>query len=144
MQLHELRPLSARKKKKRVGRGGKKGTYSGRGGKGQTARAGHRLAPSIRELLKRYPKLKGYRAPGRRRRPAMVTLADLEKNFQAKDVVTPETLEKKGVVKKRRRRLPQVKVVATGKLSKALTLQGVVVSAGARKAVEEQGGNATI
>ena len=56
MQIHELRPKHKNKSKKRVGRGGKKGTYSGRGGKGQTARAGSKVKPLIRELIKRYPK----------------------------------------------------------------------------------------
>lgn len=61
MQLHELKPKHKRKKRKRVGRGGKRGTYSGRGIKGQKARAGRRLKPVIRELIKRYPKLRGYK-----------------------------------------------------------------------------------
>jgi len=61
MQTHQLQPNHISESRKRVGRGGKKGTYSGKGGKGQTARAGRKLAPIIRELIKRYPKLKGYR-----------------------------------------------------------------------------------
>jgi large subunit ribosomal protein L15 len=61
MQLHQLKPIHKLKKRKRVGRGGKKGTYSGRGIKGQKARAGRRLKPAIRELIKRYPKLRGYK-----------------------------------------------------------------------------------
>ena len=61
MQIHELRPKHKTKNSKRVGRGGKKGTYSGRGGKGQTARSGRKMEPVIREIIKRYPKLKGYR-----------------------------------------------------------------------------------
>lgn len=61
MQLHEIRPLHKGKKRKRVGRGGKRGTYSGRGQKGQKSRAGRRLEPVIREIIKRYPKLRGYK-----------------------------------------------------------------------------------
>lgn len=59
MQIHQLKPIHKPKKKKRVGRGGKKGTYSGKGMKGQKSRAGKRFKPMIRELIKRYPKLKG-------------------------------------------------------------------------------------
>lgn len=65
MQLHELRPLHRGKKRKRVGRGGKRGTYSGRGQKGQKSRAGRRLKPVIREIIKRYPKLRGYKFKAR-------------------------------------------------------------------------------
>ena len=61
MQLQELKPIHKKKQRKRVGRGGKRGTYAGRGLKGQRARAGRRLKPAIRELIKRYPKLRGYR-----------------------------------------------------------------------------------
>lgn len=61
MQLHELKPIHKKKRSKRIGRGGKKGTYAGRGVKGQKSRAGRRLKPLVRELIKRYPKLRGYR-----------------------------------------------------------------------------------
>lgn len=61
MQIHELKPKHKIKKGRRVGRGGKKGTYSGKGMKGQKSRAGRKFQPIIRELIKRYPKLKGYR-----------------------------------------------------------------------------------
>lgn len=60
MQLHQLKPLHPNKRPKpRVGRGGKRGTYSGRGQKGQRARAGHRIRPASRDLLQRLPKLRG-------------------------------------------------------------------------------------
>lgn len=59
MQLHELQPKHKLKKQKRIGRGGKRGTYSGRGIKGQKSRAGRKLKPAIREFIKRYPKLRG-------------------------------------------------------------------------------------
>jgi large subunit ribosomal protein L15 len=61
MQLHEIKPTHKLKKRKRVGRGGKRGTYSGRGQKGQLSRAGRKLKPLIREIIKRYPKLRGYK-----------------------------------------------------------------------------------
>ncbi len=66
MQLHELRPKHKLKKKKRIGRGGKTGTYSGRGVKGQKSRAGAKFEPIIRGLIKRYPKLRGYRFKGKK------------------------------------------------------------------------------
>ncbi|HVY35840.1 MAG TPA: uL15 family ribosomal protein, partial [Candidatus Paceibacterota bacterium] len=47
------------KKKKTVGRGSKRGKTSGRGTKGQKARAGHRIRPHIRDIIKKLPKLRG-------------------------------------------------------------------------------------
>ena len=64
MQIHELKPKNKIKRGKRVGRGGKKGSCSGKGMKGQKSRAGRKFQPIIRELIKRYPKLKGYRTSG--------------------------------------------------------------------------------
>jgi len=59
MQLHEIQPDHKNKSKKRIGRGGKRGTYSGRGMKGQKSRAGHKIRPAIRDLMQRTPKLRG-------------------------------------------------------------------------------------
>jgi len=59
MQLHQISPAHSNKKGKRVGRGGKRGTYSGRGIKGQKARAGHRIRPAIRDFMMKIPKLRG-------------------------------------------------------------------------------------
>ena len=61
MQIHEIQPKHKKLDKKRVGRGGKKGTYSGKGNKGQKSRAGRKMVPIIREFIKKYTKLKGYK-----------------------------------------------------------------------------------
>jgi ribosomal protein L15 len=69
MQLHEVQPIHKNKSKKRIGRGGKRGTYSGRGMKGQKSRAGRKIRPSVRDLIQRTPKLRGTgdKAAGHRR-----------------------------------------------------------------------------
>ncbi len=59
MQLNELKPKNKFKKNKRVGRGGKRGNCSGRGREGQNSRPGSDRQPIIRNILKRYPKLRG-------------------------------------------------------------------------------------
>jgi len=59
MQLHQVQPIHKNKSKKRVGRGGKRGTYSGRGMKGQKSRAGRKIRPAVRDLIQRTPKLRG-------------------------------------------------------------------------------------
>lgn len=80
MQLHQLKPIHKFKKPKRVGRGGKRGIYSGRGIKGQKSRAGHKLKPIIRELIKRYPKLRGYRQKSKtKEQKSKIFIVNLEK-----------------------------------------------------------------
>ncbi|RMD60235.1 ribosomal protein L15 family protein, partial [Candidatus Parcubacteria bacterium] len=79
MQLHELQPATRRKKKKRVGRGGKRGTYSGRGMKGQKARAGRKIRPASRDLILRIPKRRGVKNKPLGEKPVVINLADLAK-----------------------------------------------------------------
>lgn len=59
MQLHEIHPTHKLKGKKRIGRGGKRGTYSGKGIKGQNSRAGAKVRPEMRDVIKKTPKLRG-------------------------------------------------------------------------------------
>ncbi|MDP3953367.1 MAG: hypothetical protein Q8P99_00890 [bacterium] len=66
MQLHELQPKHKNKTKKRIGRGGKRGTFSGKGVKGQKSRAGRKLRPGTRDLMQQTPKLRGARNYGPR------------------------------------------------------------------------------
>ncbi|OGI70626.1 hypothetical protein A3A09_03395 [Candidatus Nomurabacteria bacterium RIFCSPLOWO2_01_FULL_42_20] len=61
MQLHQLKRKNPNKKAKLVGRGGRRGKTSGRGTKGQRARAGRKLRPEIRDIIKKLPKKRGYR-----------------------------------------------------------------------------------
>lgn len=61
MQIHELKRAHKNKKDRLVGRGGKHAKTSGRGGKGQTARAGNKRRPELRDIIKKLPKNRGYR-----------------------------------------------------------------------------------
>ena len=61
MQIHNLKREHKNKKDRIVGRGGKHAKTSGRGGKGQTARAGNKRRPELRDIIKKLPKNRGYR-----------------------------------------------------------------------------------
>ncbi len=133
MQLHQLKPVHKLKKRKRVGRGGKRGTYSGRGMKGQNSRAGTRFAPVIRELIKKYPKLKGYRNQNKESKYAVVNLGDLDKIYKESEIVNPETLLKKGLIRRMKGRLPNVKILGMGKLTKKITIENCEFSEKAKE-----------
>ena len=60
MQIHNLKRTHKKKKDRLVGRGGKHAKTSGRGGKGQTARAGNKRRPELRDIIKKLPKNRGY------------------------------------------------------------------------------------
>lgn len=124
------------RKARRVGRGGKRGTYSGKGIKGQKSRAGAKIRPAMREILKKIPKLRGYRFKSFRLQPVTVTLIDLEKKFNNGDTVSPETLLARKMIKRQRGRMPnRVKILGKGKLTKKFIFKDIIFSKGVEKMV---------
>ncbi len=140
MQTHNVKRNTQQKKHVQLGRGGRHGKTSGRGGKGLTARAGFKRRPALREAIKKLPKLRGYRFASPNMENAPVSLAALNAHFAAGDTVTPAILAKKGLVKKVGGRMPIVKILGTGALLKKLTVTGCFASASAKEAIEKAGG----
>lgn len=144
MQIHELQPKYKSRKSKRVGRGGKRGTYSGRGIKGQKSRSGGRFQPIIRELIKRYPKLRGHRQKSKTKTHeseiAALNLEALENKFNSGEKVSPETLLEKRLVRKILGRAPKVKILGKGEITKNLTIEGCQISKSAKEKIEKAGG----
>jgi len=141
MQLHELKRKHKNRNKKRVGRGGAHGTYSGHGMKGQKSRAGRKMVPIIRELIKRYPKLKGYRTFIMDKDFAVVNLEGLEKNTKDGEIVNPENLIKKGIVSNIKGRTPKIKILGKGKITKKIVIENCKLSKTAKDAIEKAGGS---
>ena len=133
MQIHQIKPKHKLKKRKRIGRGGKKGTYSGKGMKGQKSRAGKRLAPVVRELIKKYPKLRGYRTQKREKDIAVINIGDLDKNFKDSEIVSPESLIKKRLIRKIKGKVPKVKILGRGELTKKITIEKCQLSKTAKE-----------
>ncbi|MCP6719014.1 MAG: uL15 family ribosomal protein [Patescibacteria group bacterium] len=140
MQLHQIKPTHKRKTNKRIGRGGKRGTYSGRGVKGQRSRAGRQMVPPIRQLIKKYPKLRGYKFKSRKKKPVIINIKILEEKFEKGDLVSPKTLLDKKLIRRIRGRLPKVKILALGSLTKKLTIEKIQVSKLAEDKIKKSGG----
>ncbi len=140
MQLHELKTIHKGRRSQRVGRGGKRGTFSGRGTKGQTSRAGAKMMPMIREMIKRYPKLRGYRHSGIPKNIVVVNVGALENKFKAGEIVTPEALHNLGIIRNINGKVPGVKILGAGEIKKALTIENCKVSKEARVKIEKAGG----
>ncbi|MFA5022900.1 MAG: 50S ribosomal protein L15 [Candidatus Paceibacterota bacterium] len=141
MQLHNLKKHSSHHRSKLIGRGGKRGTTSGRGTKGQKARAGNKRRPEMRDIIKKLPKLRGYRFKSIQAKPAIVNLATLDKVFKDGEVITPATLSAKKLIKQERGQIAAVKILATGELTKKLKFEGCLVSASAKAKIEQAGGS---
>ncbi len=142
MQWHQLKvSLGQEKNKKRVGRGGKRGTYSGRGVKGQKARAGRKMRPEWRDFLKSLPKKRGYKFTGKKKQPlAVLNLGDLAKYFPQGGHISPKVLLEKGLVEKKKNRLPEIKILGEGEVNTKFYLEGLKISQSARIKVEKAGG----
>ncbi|MCX6718653.1 MAG: 50S ribosomal protein L15 [Candidatus Staskawiczbacteria bacterium] len=141
MQIHELKPKHKNASKKRIGRGGKKGTTSGKGTKGQSSRAGRKMVPIIREFIKKYPKLRGYRAIRIENYFAIVNLEVLEKNSKDGETINPENLLLKGLISKMKGKTPKVKILGKGALTKKLVVENCKISKSAKEAIEKAGGS---
>ncbi len=140
MQLHELKPTHKNKDKKRIGRGGKRGTYSGRGQKGQKSRSGSNRQPIIRKMIKKYPKLRGYKFKAVKTDLAIINLDILEKNFKAQEKVSPKSLLEKKIIGKIKKQTRKVKILGRGEISKALSFENCEISNKAKEKIEKVGG----
>ncbi|MFZ2887084.1 MAG: uL15 family ribosomal protein [Minisyncoccia bacterium] len=143
------RPASLKRPYRRVGRGqsSTRGKQSGRGGKGQTARAGNKRRPELRDIIKKIPKRRGYGKNrgrtvwGAKPRPMTVTLAQLEAKFEAGAEITPKAIIESGILSYSKQRAPQVKIVGSEGVSKKFSIKGATISAGAKAAIEKAGGS---
>lgn len=151
--LHNLQPdPGARRERKRVGRGEGSGLgkTAGRGNKGSKQRSGGRISPRYEggqmPLHMRLPKLRGPLAKTAmpigpfRTYMTPVNLSRLTV-FAAGEVVSPEALLEKGIIKKVDER---VKILAMGELTHPLTIKAHGFSAAAVAKIEAAGGTAEV
>ena len=139
MQLNTLKREHPNKKARQVGRGGTRGKTSGRGGKGQTARAGNKRRPQMRDIIKKIPKLRGYRfnSPSTKFSPVNVCALNI---FEAGATVSPKTLVEANLVRQVGGVSPKVKILGGGELTVKLSFVNCVVSASAKTKIEKAGG----
>ena len=145
MKLENLCVTPEKKSRKRVGRGpgSGMGKTSTRGENGQKSRSGASISAWFEggqsPLYRRIPK-RGFNNTRFRTEFATINLSDLNK-FNDGDVVTPEVLKEKGIVKKQ---LCGIKVLANGKLEKKLTVRAQRFSSAAVTKIENAGGTAEV
>lgn len=141
MQIQELKLNNQRRPKKRIARGGKRGSYSGRGLKGQISRSGHRTQPIIRQFLKRYPKLRGYRFKILTDKLTTIDLNLIEKKWDASKILSPKTLVQANLISKEGKTIPRIKILGTGDLTKKIKVAGCYISESAKQKIEKNGGS---
>jgi large subunit ribosomal protein L15 len=149
LNLSNLAPARSRRDRKRIGRGmgSGKGRYAGRGIKGQKARSGsHKMRAGFEggqmPVYMRIGKKRGNTSKDAlpvgpfRTSTIPVNVRDLDR-FDAGEVVTPESLVEKNLIKNTR---TDVKILGNGEISKQLTVRVHAISASAREKIEQAGG----
>ena len=143
MQSNQLKRIHPNRKRMIVARGGKRGKTAGRGGKGQSARAGNKRRPEWRDIIKRLPKLRGRGKSANKpfqNIPVIVNLLTLEKVFSTNDQVTPTILVEKGIISTQSGRIPLVKILGDGEITKSFKVSGCYLSKSAIEKINKAGG----
>lgn len=140
MQFNNLKPEHKTKPARRIGRGGKRGTYSGRGIKGQKSRAGANIRPAIRDLIKKFPKKRGVYFKSIQVKPEIIKLVDLEKKLENGTNVNPKVLIEKGLISLKKGHMPKVKILSNGEITKKFFVSDCVISKLAQEKIIKAGG----
>jgi large subunit ribosomal protein L15 len=114
------------------------GKYSGRGGKGQTARSGVSGLKKLgmKSLILSMAKKRGFQSG--RVKPLLVQVGDIAQMFTKEtNEVTPETLKKVGLVSASAVR---IKILNGGEISFPVTIRGCAISASAKQKILSAGG----
>jgi len=154
MNLSQLKSNTVRKSGKRVGRGGKRGTFSGKGSKGQKSRAGASVRAGFRggdnRIWQLFPKQRGAsKKPGgsgkyvkhrhyilKHDKSPVVNVEEFNK-FSDGETVNPKTLFEKRIL---RRVEKEVKILGDGELGRKLVFEGFSLSKSARDKIVKAGG----
>lgn len=146
MKLENLPKSQEFKARKRVGRGpgSGMGKTSTRGENGQKSRSGASIKPWFQggqsPLYRRIPK-RGFNNKNFATRYATINLSDLNKFFKDGDVVTPEVLFERRILKKG---LNGVKILGNGNLDKKLTIKAHRFTSAAVTKINDAGGKAEV
>lgn len=137
MQIHQIKGRKL-KKSKTVGRGGKRGTYCGRGGKGQSARSGYSRRATFEggrtTIVAQSKKFRGFKSKAEKNQ--IVSLDLIENKFETGQTIDPASLKKVGLIANLKRK---VKILTKGTITKKFNFKGVLFSKSAKEQVEKTG-----
>ena len=146
MKLSSLNNPKGAKRRKRVGRGDSSGLgrTCGRGEKGQKSRSGSKIRLHFEggqiPLFRRLPHIRGFKARNHKNWTC-VNVSDIEKAFEAGDVVDTQALVDKKIISSIDHGL---KILANGDISKSLTVKADAFSKTAQSKIEAAGGKCEV
>ena len=143
MKLHSRTPIRA-KRLQRIGRSGKRGSYSGRGVKGQKSRSGHRIRPAERDIILKIPKMRGFRNKAKADTAVVFNVGQLSEKLKSHATagvpleVSYALLKAARLLKKDYKR--PVKILGAGEIAFPIAIKGFEVSSSAKEKIEKAGG----
>ncbi len=147
MKINELKPAAGSKKRaKRIGRGlgSGHGRYATKGLKGQKSRSGGSKGAGFEggqmPLQRRIPK-RGFSNAPFKKEYAIVNLEDINKIINEFDIITPEILLQKGIVKDLKDGL---KILGDGEIKKSITVKTHAISKSALQKIQSAGGKVEV
>ncbi len=145
MQINTLKPNKGKKKKQQIGRGGKKGTYCGKGNKGQKARSGAHIDPLFEggrsTLIDHLKKAKGFKSLSKR--TTVVKIEKLEKKFKDGEEISKESLKKSGLINAIEAK-GKIKILGQANLKHKFNVgPDIFLSFSAKTSIEKTGGKVT-
>jgi large subunit ribosomal protein L15 len=146
MQINTLKLKAKRKKRKFIGRGGKKGTYSGKGNKGQKARSGAHVDPIFEggrsSLIDRLKKTKGFKSF--KAKTIVIRIEKLNKKFKDGSIINKEALIKSGIINKIEAK-GKVKILGKAEIKHKFEIgKDVLFSSSAKSSIEKAGGKTEV
>ncbi|MCM8822151.1 MAG: 50S ribosomal protein L15 [Candidatus Omnitrophica bacterium] len=147
MKVHNLKPTKGSKHKKKIvgrGHGSGHGQQSTRGHKGHKSRSGYHLVGNFEggqmPLIRRIPK-RGFNNKLFKTVVQETNIGLLNAEFNDGEIVTPEILAEKGIIKKKD---SIVKILGKGRIEKKINVSAHAFSKKAKESIEKAGGSITV
>jgi len=138
MQVHNVKQNHKSRTRPRVGRGGKRGTYSGKGSKGQKAHGGRKMSMEKKARILRIPKMRGAGNKNIKKDVVSITLLTLDKKFINNSIIDFNALKKANIIPKGKN---DFKIIGNlENFNKKFTLKNCKISAGCKALIEKAGG----
>lgn len=142
MQINTLQLKNKKKKRKTIGRGGKKGTYCGKGMKGQKARSGAHVDPMFEggrsTLVDHMKKKKGFKSLSKK--ITTIALDKIDNKFNDGDTINKESLIKAKLLDRKGAK-NGIKILGSQEIAKKFTIAtGIKISTASKKSIEKAGG----
>ena len=102
----------------------------------------------MRDIIKKIPKLRGQGVNGNKNKSIInkhfaVNLSQIDESYTDGEKVNAETLFEKGIIKRTKGKLPWVKILGNGDVSKKVEVEGMKISEAAKEKIEKAGGKVT-